>query len=303
MGISDYYEYQCLRDGISKNRTQLMGISIMLVIIYHAFNFIYNPLWRFNIGYVGVDMLMLLSGFGLASSYEKNSLAVFYKNRGKRIYPLYFISVCIAFVVMHDRWSISTFIYNIITVGYFVDNGVNRFDWYLESIFYLYMLFPLFYYVSKGKTVAVIVTFVMVCVLLLSTDMEWWYDCFISRLPIFLLGVVIYRYSVDIKRIVWTGIILCIPAYIFVSPFFAVSLIALPLITCSLNMLNKANDWQGKMITAFGRYSFEIYCSNIIIHKVFLSYEPSMPYKILMYVFLQGILAMVLVKVNKRLFN
>lgn len=49
-----------------------MGIAMILVVIYHAFSCVYNPIGVLNIGYVGVDIFLFLSGFGLASSFEKN---------------------------------------------------------------------------------------------------------------------------------------------------------------------------------------------------------------------------------------
>ena len=36
---------------IKNNRTEIMGIAIISVLIYHAFCWIYNPIGAFNIGY------------------------------------------------------------------------------------------------------------------------------------------------------------------------------------------------------------------------------------------------------------
>lgn len=74
---------------IKNNRTEIMGIAIISVLIYHAFCWIYNPIGAFNIGYFGVDIFLFLSGFGLSFSYEKNKIRTFYNNRFLRIMPLY----------------------------------------------------------------------------------------------------------------------------------------------------------------------------------------------------------------------
>lgn len=99
---------------ISKNRTYLMGIAMILVVIYHAFSCVYNPIGVLNIGYVGVDIFLFLSGFGLASSFEKNKISNFYKNRFTRIYPIYFIGVLTTYLIMcHKVWGIDDLLYNL----------------------------------------------------------------------------------------------------------------------------------------------------------------------------------------------
>ena len=47
-----------------------MGGAILCILIYHAFCWIYNPIGRFNIGYVGVDVFMF-SGFGLYKNVDE----------------------------------------------------------------------------------------------------------------------------------------------------------------------------------------------------------------------------------------
>lgn len=41
---------------ITNGRTLFMGFAILLVLFFHAFCTIYNPLGNANIGYVGVDI-------------------------------------------------------------------------------------------------------------------------------------------------------------------------------------------------------------------------------------------------------
>lgn len=51
-----------------RNRTILMCIAIIAVISYHlALRGI--PIGRLNIGYAGVDIFMLLSGYGIENLY------------------------------------------------------------------------------------------------------------------------------------------------------------------------------------------------------------------------------------------
>ena len=83
---------------LSKYRTQLMGLAMLLILIFHtgidvkSVNVIRSIK---DIGDVGVDIFLLLSGIGLYFSYSKNNdKKYFYKKRVLRILPT-FIPVAI----------------------------------------------------------------------------------------------------------------------------------------------------------------------------------------------------------------
>lgn len=118
----------------AKIGSYLMGIAMLFVVVFHAFCWIYNPVGGFNIGYVGVDMFLFLSGFGLASSFEKNKLSIFYKNRLKRIYPMYSLAVLTTYLFLcQNDWGIDDLLYNLSSLGFYTKGGTQRYDWYLES--------------------------------------------------------------------------------------------------------------------------------------------------------------------------
>ena len=81
---------------ISKNRQALTGISIIAILLYHAYVWITpqdnNLLKLFTYGYAGVDIFMFLSGWGLCFSYSKNRISSFYFRRFIRIFPLTILS-------------------------------------------------------------------------------------------------------------------------------------------------------------------------------------------------------------------
>lgn len=137
-----------LQTGIFLYRDYLKRGAILMVLIYHMLCWVYNPIGEFNVGYVGVDVFYFLSGYGLSHSYKKNSLTRFYTNRFKRLYPLYFISVIICFLILHSQ-SFDVLFNNLLTLGYYFDSGINRFDWYIESLFTIYLLFPILFYLGK----------------------------------------------------------------------------------------------------------------------------------------------------------
>ena len=67
-----------------RHRELLMCIAIICVVFYHL-----ALRGRLNIGYIGVDIFMLLSGYGIGKSLQHNSLSKFYKNRVRKIMPIW----------------------------------------------------------------------------------------------------------------------------------------------------------------------------------------------------------------------
>lgn len=261
------------------------------VLIYHAFCWVYNPIGAFNIGYFGVDIFLFLSGFGLSYSFEKNSIWVFYKNRLKRIYPLYFISVCIAYALSYNQWSFSTFLANLTTLGYYLDNGVNRFDWYINALITLYILFPLFYFYSKLKYAGLIIITAAVFVFMHYYPMPFWYDCLISRLPIFLYGIMFSRCYKSSNCIMLLGIFLFFPCRIYSSQFLSTNFLVLPLILISLFILPYLNSTIKGVISFCGKYSLEIYLANTVILRVYKTVHLNIYQKTILYVVIEVLLA------------
>lgn len=285
---------------ISSNRSYLMGVAMLLVLVYHLFCWVANPIGPLNIGYVGVDVFLFLSGFGLRRSFETNSLTKFYANRFKRIYPLYFVAVCAAYLIYRNIWSPSDFFYNLTTLGYYVHAGMNRFDWYLESLFTLYLLFPLFYYYSKTKYTGLAILLCATFLCLLCFDIPWWYDCLIGRLPVFLYGIIFSEVHKHIKAISISGVIL-FPFIFFVSHFLASSLLTLPVIIISIGALPYIKPKVKSTIEFFGKYSLETYCANVLMHKTLSLYATSFISKFVIYVVLQAIFTIILIYINKKI--
>ncbi len=286
---------------IKENRTYLMGISMIFVLFYHAFCWIYNPIGAFNIGYCGVDLFLFLSGFGLCVSYEKNTLIQFYKHRLVRIFPLYALSVCIAFLICHKQWNFIIFLENLTTLGFYINGGINRFDWYINALITLYVLFPVFYLLSRLKYISLILTTLVVAGLLWYFDdkIEWWYDCFISRLPIFLYGIMFQKCQKSVHFVSAMGCVLFIPCYLFVSKFLATALIAVPIIMLSLFILPKCHEKIKQILKFCGQYSLEIYLANVIV--LYVSYTSYTIVKILLYILIQFVLTALFITFTKTL--
>lgn len=75
-----------------------MFIAIIGVIFYHlALRGI--PLGRLNIGYIGVDIFMLLSGYGISKSLLHNTISKFYKNRVRKILPMWTLMISLSWLI------------------------------------------------------------------------------------------------------------------------------------------------------------------------------------------------------------
>lgn len=79
----------------------LRGIAILLVILYHNFNFIEY----FNYGWLGVDLFFVLSGFLITdillhTVHGENYFKNFYARRVLRIFPLYYLSLILFILIL-----------------------------------------------------------------------------------------------------------------------------------------------------------------------------------------------------------
>lgn len=292
-------------NNISKNRTFLMGIAMLLVLIYHALCVTYNPLRELNIGYVGVDIFLFLSGFGLTFSFINNKCLIFYKHRFIRLYPLYCICVFICFI-LSNNWRIEDLIYNLLTIGFYINKGVNRFDWYIESLFTLYLLFPLIFLYSKLKIWGELILLIAVVTILYLFKVLWWYDCFISRIPIFVFGIICARYNIvlchkTIKWLVIIGILLFILCYVFISRFLAASFLVLPIFFIINLYLKYFNKRLIESCCYIGKHSLEIYLANVLILFIYDLYGLSRIECLITYLPFQILGSYILIIVNNKI--
>lgn len=276
---------------------------MIMVIVYHFFCWVYNPIGPFNIGYVGVDIFLFLSGLGLSNSYKKNSITQFYKNRIKRIYPIYLISVLTTYLIFKLNWSTSDLFANIITIGIYTKGGVYRYDWYLESLFTLYILFPLFYYYGKLKIVGVVILLVIILFLLYNYDIPWWYECILGRLPIFLYGIIFKDCAKSYKAICFIGLLLYFPCSRYVSPFLAASGLTIPLIVAFLLLKDYSPAKFQDTISSVGRHTLEFYIANLFVYWLFEERFFTTIERFILFFIVQLIASYILIKLGRIIKN
>lgn len=219
---------------ISKYRGAIMGLAALWILIYHAWNpllsenaggiqgfFSFLELYIKKVGFCGVDIFFLLSGFGLTYAISKGSLFRFYYRRIRRI-ALPFLAICIVDAVF-EKWSLAEFV-KIVTGYYFYTQDINFFLWFIYAIVILYLLFPAYYKLfSSAKNKVLFTSGVIVLWLLLSLILRDKIRLdifgFTNRIPVFVIGILFGHVSKTYKEIRFTK-----RTYIFILITFALGL-------------------------------------------------------------------------------
>jgi peptidoglycan/LPS O-acetylase OafA/YrhL len=170
----------------------LRGVAILLVFLFHYMpRNPRNPLsWLASLGWSGVDLFLVLSGFLITgilydTRESKNFFKVFYSRRALRLFPLYFFAVGIVLLVaalLHTSmgWvAIPFYLYGAnIMLG--VKGGVPNFTPYFQCIHFwslsieeqFYSLWPLVvFFVRKRRTLMLICAGCMLGALLFRIDL------------------------------------------------------------------------------------------------------------------------------------
>lgn len=247
---------------------------------------------------------MFLSGFGLSYSWRKNSISQFYKNRFQRIYPIYCLAVLFTYIFFPLDWGVYGLLTNLLSIGFYIQEGVNRFDWYLESLITLYLLFPIFYYLGcKLKKAWGILLFLIAAITLFFFDLKWWYDCFISRIPIFYYGI-LYNINFKARRMVIVisilGLLLYLPCS-FLSVYLAGSLLTMPLVISLLMICKKLSNKLVAMISFVGKYTLEIYIANLFVYWVVIIYPLHFLERIAVFLLIQAIGSIIIIWLNMKI--
>lgn len=176
-----------------------MGAAMMWIMWFHspffgkteAFHFIHN------IGFFGVDMFLLVSGLGLYYSMRKSkSIGEFYKKRVVRILPAYLIVTICWYAFVKTEVSFGDKVLSILGINYFrgtVNGRPEYFDWFLPTLFVLYLLTPLYDKLfqkasSKWKFTLLSMTISpLLCILFYHTGQQVLYGSTV-RIAVFLVG-------------------------------------------------------------------------------------------------------------------
>ena len=239
---------------ISKHRTELMGAAIIGILFCHLREcleihdvFVPSLISLFSRGICGVDIFMLLSGFGLYYSYRNNSnIHEFYKNRIFRLLPAYFI-VAIPYWLIIDIFRAQKpfyeFLKDLLFISFF-QKGTSIF-WFIPAIFIFSLIFPILWSFLFGKCLSGIDSIgVKTCFLLtaaiavdsLCLNLIPWYQnitIMAGRFPAFIIGIYL-GYKSYLKEEISIFMLLLIPGVKILLHF----LYNIPALNNFLNLFN-----------------------------------------------------------------
>ena len=291
MCVTALFEMMNWRDipvSLSKYRLYYMGCSMLMVVLYHWRCVCAEPLYlrNFEWGYIGVDVFVFLSGMGLCYAYNKYNLFVFYTRRFLRLYPIYALTAIVCTLI----WSLIHARFPGLSIWLCELSGMQSlgmgpfFDWYLSFLFLLYLIFPVLY---RLRHVALVIGLYMLAYMVLSNYIvPWQLSCMISRLYIFVLGMMAYETIMHRLHVTRLGVLcLCITIAPFVleihdrfllaSSFLPVVLLVLYTMHLFLTVVDK-RMLLGKAIDYVGKNSIIVYASNVVSMHSMVFLDPSM---------------------------
>lgn len=293
--------------GISEHRRVFMGIAIVFIMLCHNTLLVPNGLAKVhNVSSVmlqcGVDIFMLLSGLGLFYSFRKNSkISTFWKKRYKKILIPYIIVVVIYGIVcvgVLRNETLLQYVWKYSLISFFWEGKLTI--WFVAAILMLYTVFPCLYaLLQKSSRIFALLTAVVaaVCVVLsylpCPGTIERINVIFVSRVPAFLVGMIIAKSILDAQNVkvptalVW--LVLGISAALIIwyliladrTPWVIVRLLFLPFTLSGMLLLGKAmknNRKNGFLYRGFsflGGITLEIY----LLHERVLAITDLFVYK------------------------
>ena len=291
---------------LSKYRSELMGIAMISVILYHfsqdthssgynytlPLNFFYNYIWS-----SGVDIFLLLSGISIFYSLKRSfDLKSFYTKRIKCIILPYLIVAGSYFLIIDALISqdLILFIKDLTFYSWF-ERGLTTF-WYILVILICYAFSPLFFRLtdkrdSKGYgmlLILIISIFACISITLIYFFQNPVYENYnigLCRFPAFFIGMVIGKLSYEKKCISFvtpsvfliTAVLIyfqsIVPTYLM-RYLFAANAISFSFILafiferflCGKRIFEKIIC---PFLSWFGKYSLEIYLCHVTIRRAF----------------------------------
>ena len=198
-----------LFESIGKHRSALMGFAMIWVFLFHArsekLGFMPTGLWGAicENGNLGVDIFLFLSAFGLCFSLKKNTIKRFYLNRFKRILPTWWVvlfAVHIMGLLVGSKFPDGSFVYpQSISDMFFWYTGLGYFfntcfyEWYIPTLLFFYLLIPLVYRLTRNGVLLMFILSVPLVLLYKWSGILPHLSLSVTRIPIFLLGVLFFK--------------------------------------------------------------------------------------------------------------
>lgn len=249
--------------------------------IFHG-QFIHIPIINFvqDIGYGGVDVFLLLSGWGLHHSLKKSkNISSYYYRRFIRIIPVFVIaSILHAIFIATDKPLFSVQMLKSIGLCF----------WYIPCILYMYAISPLIYrYQGKWQLKVLVIFHIFLGIWYFLSDCEHTVVIrTVTRFPIFTMGFYFAKNSfvIENKTIIIIAS-LCFAFLYFTEEFHCLGyfneynsglsfypfVMLSPIICVSLIRITRYLPMVVKIILSYlGTISLELYLSHVFVQNILL---------------------------------
>lgn len=196
--------------GLSVHRNAIYGFAALWIVLFHytdmgkakaaaipKLSFIWDTL---QLGNIGVDIFLFLSGIGLYYSFVKDHriLRFYYKRLVRIIVP--FVLLCVpymTYLLIAGEFSAADYLKQITTVNYWTGDTSRLNLWYVPAVLALYLIYPLifkflFYKEKSALARCLILAAFSVAVTFgayyFFRDFYHLYDKLLPRITVFILG-------------------------------------------------------------------------------------------------------------------
>lgn len=193
---------------LSKYRTELMGVAMLWVMCFHAFDLDLGSELLNNLrsdGFGGVDVFLLLSSMGLVMSLlrRETDYETFMRRRMTRLLPAYFAVMLpyTLYLIRKDGVPWIALFWNSTPLYYWVRNE-GAFNWYVAGALLFYAITPpLQRFLRRARsreaaTALLVALGLLVCQWILQAG-YWQYIDVFYRFPIVFLGLLIGFYAAE----------------------------------------------------------------------------------------------------------
>lgn len=255
----------------------LRGIAAITVVLYHYF-YRYTELFNSEVqtensfisyGHYGVYLFFIISGFVISMSLSpRTTLKKFARSRFLRLYPVYWVAVCITFITVsffgleNREVPLTDFLMNFSMMqGFLGFQNVDGVYWTLRVELSFYVLIGLFYYLTHRKFSFTI--FALFWVTISFILLNFWHIHFARYLAIliaakfsipFSLGIIFYEYykKQSKKNVFYIAQAMLLISLYFSSEMKLVDYHWLPVLIC------------------YGLFYFSMSCTNYKLWNTFL---------------------------------
>lgn len=286
---------------LSRYRSELMGLAMIWVMLFHAyeFNFVNPYVNAFKwLGFSGVDMFFLLSGLGLYGSIvrrEGEKFPAYFLRRCARVLPAYWLVVGLysLWLRLQGRISITAALWSLSTLHYWF-RIPGTFNWYVPALLLFYALAPFWVKVLRRcryRGLLTILTFPLaygIYRLFIPVGLNYLSD-FLDRIPTFAAGLLAGCYLSEKQPLTrrhaaaWGAVALCgivvavlrVKGRLYISTCYMVAACVMPfclLLAKGLSWLRW--EWLHRALRFLGAYSLEIYLLNVVITREFNTLSP-----------------------------